>query len=315
VLVIEADRPELPLYVAANDAFRTAVRDSSRKPVEVLLESLDLERFGQEGYQDHLRKWVGTKYRGRPPGAVVTPGHFAYRAAVGWRDALWPGTPVVFSGVDHGTFESLDRVPDSTGTLIEFGHLDTIRTALELLPATRHLAIVGGPPDRDPHVRLFSSQIAAAFGDRLEIIEFSGLPMADSVERTRELPDHSIVIVTSINIDGAGRVFTGQEVCALLAAKANAPVFGFLRPYLGSGIVGGVLFDPVIAGCEVGALTARVLDGEPAASIAISDIDVNVLAFDWRRLEQWGIPERRLPQGSLVESRPARPTGGGTRNW
>jgi signal transduction histidine kinase len=47
-----------------------------------------------------------------------------------------------------------------------------------------------------------------------------------------------------------------------------------------------------------------VLNGEPAASIAISEADVNIKAFDWRRLEQWGIPERRLPPGSLVEFRP-----------
>ena len=304
VLVIEADRPELPLYVAANDAFRATVRDASRQPVEVFLESLDLARFSQEGYLEEFEKWVGIKYRGRRIDAVVALGPVAYRVAVRWRDRLWPGVPLVFGGVDRGTFEALGRVPDSTGALIEFGHLNSIRMALELLPATRHLAIVGGPPDRDLHAKFLGSQIAAAFGGRLEIIELAGLPMTEIVDRARKLPDHSIVIVTSFSVDGAGRVFTGQEVCALLAAAANAPVFGILRPYLGSGIVGGVLLDPAIVGREAGARAARVLDGEPAASIAIKEIDVNVLAFDWRRLEQWGIPERRLPPGSLIEFRP-----------
>ena len=123
------------------------------------------------------------------------------------------------------------------------------------------------------------------------------------MDRVRKLPDHSIVIVTSFSVDGAGRVFTGQEVCALLAASANAPVFGILRPYLGSGIVGGVLLDPAIVGRESGARAARLLDGEPAASIAIKEIEANVFAFDWRRLRQWGIAERQLPPGSLVEFR------------
>ena len=304
VLVIETDRPELPLYVAANDAFRATVRDASRQPVEVFLESLDLARFGQEGYLDEYETWVGVKYGGRRVDAVVALGPIAYRVAVRWRDTLWPEVPLVFGGVDRETFETLGRVSDSTGALIEFGHLDTIRMALELFPETRHLAIVGGPSDRDPNARLFNSQITAAFGDRLAIIELSGPPMADIVERIRRLPDHSIVVVTSFSADGDGRAFTGHEVCALLAAAANAPVFGFFRSYLGSGIVGGVLLDPALAGRDVGELTARVLNGEPAASIAIKKTDVNVRAFDWRRLTQWGIPERRLPPGSLVEFRP-----------
>jgi len=304
VLVIEADRPELPLYVAANEAFRATVRDASRQPVEVFLESLDMARFGQEGYLEEFEKWVGTKYRGRRMDAVVALGPVAYRAAVRWRDKLWPGVPLVFGGVDRGTFEALGRVPGSTGALIEFGHLNSIRMALELLPATRHLAIVGGPPDRDLHAKFLGSQIAAAFGGRLEIIELSGLPMTEIVDRAKKLPGHSIVIVTSFSVDGTGRVFTGQEVCALLAAAANAPVFGILRPYLGSGIVGGVLLDPAIVGREAGSSAARVLNGEPAASIAIRETDVNVRAFDWRRLRQWGIAERQLPPGSIVEFRP-----------
>jgi len=250
VLVIEADRPELPLYVAANEAFRATVRDASRQPVEVFLESLDLARFGQEGYLEEFENWVGIKYRGRRVDTVVALGPVAYRAAVRWRDKLWPGVPLVFGGVDRGTFEALGRVPDSTGALIEFGHLDSIRTALELLPATRHLAIVGGPPDRDLHAKFLGSQIAAAFGGRLEIIELSGLPMTEIEDRARKLPDHSIVIVTSFNIDGAGRVYTGQEVCALLAGRADRVSEWVLK------IVGGVL---VIAGIALLALNARLL--------------------------------------------------------
>lgn len=304
VLVIEADRPELPLYVAANDAFRATVRDASRQPVEVFLESLDLERFSQEGYLEEYERWVGVKYGGRRIDAVVALGPVAYRIAVRWRDRLWPGVPLVFGAVDHGTFEGFGRVPGSTGALIEFGHLDSIRMALELFPETRHLAIVSGPPDRDGHARHFNSEIISAFAGRLEIIQLAGLSLTEIVDRAGQLPDRSIIIITSFSVDGTGRVFTGQEGCALLAARANAPIFGIFRSYFGSGIVGGVLLDPVIVGRDTGALVARVLNGEPAASIAIRKTDVNIKAFDWRRLGQWGIPERRLPPGSLVEFQP-----------
>ena len=304
VLVIEPDRANLPIYLVAKEALRATLRGAPGLDADMFLESLDLSRFDREGYWDELEGWLATKYRGRRVDAVVALGPVSYRAVARWRERLWPGVPVVFGGVDRQTLDAVGRLSDSTGQLIEFGHLDTVRAALELLPATRHLAIVGGPPNLDAYARYFGAQIAAEFGARLDVIDLSGLPMAEILDRASRLPPNSVIVMTSLNADGAGRAFTGQEAAALLAARANAPTFAFIRTHLGSGVVGGVLLDSAIVGREVGTLVIRILQGEPAGSIAVAASDVNVIAFDWRLLERWGLPERRLPAGSVIEFRP-----------
>ena len=46
-----------------------------------------------------------------------------------------------------------------------------------------------------------------------------------------------------------------------------------------------------------------MLGGERADAIAITEIDPNVVEFDWRQLQRWQIDERRLPSGSVVRFR------------
>ncbi len=46
-----------------------------------------------------------------------------------------------------------------------------------------------------------------------------------------------------------------------------------------------------------------MLGGERADAIAITEINPNVVEFDWRQLQRWQIDERRLPSGSVVRFR------------
>ena len=74
VLVIEADRPELPAYVEFNGAFSAALRETSEQPVQVFLENLDLAGFNREAYLREMEDWLAIKYRDRHLDAVVPVG-------------------------------------------------------------------------------------------------------------------------------------------------------------------------------------------------------------------------------------------------
>lgn len=304
VLVVEPDRPELPAYAEINRAFHTALRGVSDEPLQVFFENLDLARFNREKYLDDMQSWLATKYRDRQLDALVAIGPSAYRAVAQWRPGLWPSVPVVFAGVDRETFEAVGRLPDATGIWTDFGHLETVRVALELLPATRHLVIVGGMPTQDPLAGVLAAELVEKFGDRVEIVDLTGQPVDLILDQARRLPDDSIILLTSMTVDGAGQPISGTEVCALLDGEANAPIFGWISTYLGAGIVGGMLLDLEAVGLETAKLLGHVLSGEDAGSIDVVPSSANRLAFDWRQLEKWRIPRRRLPAGSSVELRP-----------
>ena len=50
-------------------------------------------------------------------------------------------------------------------------------------------------------------------------------------------------------------------------------------------------------------VASRILNGEPPASLRVPPQLPGQPIFDWRELQRWGIPESRLPPGSVVRFR------------
>ena len=50
-------------------------------------------------------------------------------------------------------------------------------------------------------------------------------------------------------------------------------------------------------------VAVRLLNGAPPRSINVPAQQPNQRIFDWRELQRWGIPESRLPPGSVVRYR------------
>ena len=94
-----------------------------------------------------------------------------------------------------------------------------------------------------------------------------------------------------------------------LHAKANAPLFGALSPYFGHGIVGGSMMSIDDLARNTADVAGRILNGEPPASLRVPPQLAGQPMFDWRELQRWGIPESRLPPGSVVQFRPPTPVG------
>lgn len=304
VLVIDSERADLPLWLEFGTALKSALQAGSERPVGIYFENLDSARFGDSGYLDRVAGWLIEKYRSVRPDVIVTVGPETYRLVTRWPALLAAETSVVGVAVDRTTFSDAGRLPRTTGLIRDFAQAETVQIALELFPKTRHLAIVGGPKDPKSYSRFFYSQIVAEFGDELDIIDLSGLSLEEIRARAARLPDDTVLVLTAMAVDGDGRPFTHPEVVKEVAPVANAPMFGSIGTELGYGLVGGHLFDPGMMGRETAKLVARILNGEPAESIEPRLADLSVVAFDWRELERWGIAERRLPKGSVVEFRP-----------
>jgi len=87
-----------------------------------------------------------------------------------------------------------------------------------------------------------------------------------------------------------------------VAPTSGAPIYGLTDRSMGSGIVGGSLLDFVSIGKNLGNVSLRILSGEQAEAIPSLTVP-NVKMFDSRQLRHWGISERSLPAGSVVQFR------------
>jgi signal transduction histidine kinase len=103
--------------------------------------------------------------------------------------------------------------------------------------------------------------------------------------------------------DAAGRARSTPEAVERLAEISRVPMYGFSRPLLGHGIVGGRLIDFEMQGVKAGELALRLFRGEKLGPADIVARNANVYMFDWRQLRRWGLKEDRLPPGSVIRFR------------
>jgi C4-dicarboxylate-specific signal transduction histidine kinase len=69
---------------------------------------------------------------------------------------------------------------------------------------------------------------------------------------------------------------------------------------LGTGIVGGRLYQSERVGKEAARIAIRILRGEPASSFPPIMIERLPPRYDWRELQRWKIDEKLLPTGSTI---------------
>ena len=86
----------------------------------------------------------------------------------------------------------------------------------------------------------------------------------------------------------------------MVSNASNAPVFGFVESHMGKGIVGGRLSILEWHIGKTAELTLRILNGESPAAIPIVEEAGYRSVYDWKELKRWGIPESRLPKGSIL---------------
>ena len=213
------------------------------------------------------------------------------------RDRLFPGVPIVFTGVERHAAADIALPDDATGVWLSPGWRTTLEAALRLQPGTERAVVVTGASGID---RVW----AAAARTQLESIRspipieyLVGPPLESLLERVATLPPQTVLLLGPFSRDATARDFRTLEIINRLAGTASVPAYSVLESTIGGGVVGGHVVSFEAQGARTGELAIRVLRGEAPAA---GDIDTNVYRFDARQLRRWRLDTRRLPAGSVV---------------
>jgi signal transduction histidine kinase len=313
VLILLPGQPGLPAATAIASGIRAVLLTEFSFQASIEMEHVDVARFeSPEMEERRLRAIYGAKYGNQRFDVIVAALPEPFRFVLRARDELWPGVPVVVCGVDERTVRDLKPPPGFAVLTIRFDMEGTVRVAQALLPDTRHVALVGGasPPERAYH-DLVRRAVSAVGG--LDVIDLTALPIADVLDRVATLPEHTVVVQSSYQVDGAGRRFNGIDLVPHISKAANRPVFTSIDLALGRGVVGGsmVAFEDV--GRDAGKMAARLLRGEAPPSSPVPSFASPMRRFDGRQLARWHLDERRLPEDSQIIS--GRPTLWQAYHW
>jgi signal transduction histidine kinase len=299
ILVLLPDQPGLPGAMLGLAGIRDTIVATWGTGVSIYPEHVDLERFPGTDHEHRLRDGLHAKYAGMTLDGIVTFGPTPLRFLIRWAPDLWPGVPAVTAAVDELLLTRVELPPGVTAIPMRYDVEATVRLALRLLPGARRVALSSGVSPMDLHFEDMHRQQLEVFGDRLELIDLTGLSLEELLKRVAALPDDTILLLAGISVDGAGRSFLGVEILPRITAAASRPAFSVFGPTLGRGVVGGSMVDFREVGAEAARALARILGGKVGVASGAADT-ANRLLVDWRQLRRWGLDESRLPSGTQV---------------
>ena len=177
MLVLDQSDRRGPFYYQVFVGLRDAVSAHGHAPITVYTESLDLNRFGGEAYQEDFRQFLQAKYRDRPIGVVVAVGAAALELAMRWRPQLWPDTPIVFALVEEADFKRLRPPAYVTGGIVTSKLRDAVTAARAVVPGLKSVVLVGAEWDRQVLFRNWKDEATAGIPG-LDIIEHQAMEEA-----------------------------------------------------------------------------------------------------------------------------------------
>jgi signal transduction histidine kinase len=306
VLLMYPQEQEMAWYSGIDHGLRSTLQASSSYEVEFYSEYLDLVRFSEGRQVDGLAEYLRVKYRGRKIDLIVVVSSLTLQFLIDRGEQLFPGVPVLFTSVNSTVVQQLTLRPNITGVAVQRSYGDTLDLILRLQSDTREVIVPVGASPRERAWGVDQQVALKPFETRVRITYLNDLRMSQLLDRLRHLPPHTVVLFSALFYsDAAGRSFLPDEALRLVCEAANVPVYGTDAHHLGSGIVGGALYDMEAPGLAAGRMARRILDGESVERITVETLNPTHNMFDVRQLARWGISERSLPPDSVVFYRTA----------
>src|SRR5262245_58217896 len=310
VLFLDHNGPSEPFGQSMSAAFHTTMIADSREHVAIYAETLDLIRSSSSRYKEILTTYLREKYRDIPIGVIVAPGTAALAFMLPARAEIWPEVPAIFVANPAAASEA-KSIPGVTGLVRRQPLQASVNTAQAIMPGLKSIALVGDVPRQDYQRARFKEQIAALAG--VEILDLTGLRMAELLQRVAALPSGTVIYFTTLTFDGDKPAYLSRDALVAIAKVANRPIIVDLETHVGYGSVGGLVADPGAIGRALARLALRILDGESASNIPVGSGDFVRPIFDARQLQRSGISESNLPTGSEIRFR--QPTAWEQYQW
>src|SRR5215831_571445 len=303
ILFLDEDTPIYPWFRQMSEAFYATIKTETANPPFVFIENLGIDAYAAPDYFNILRSHFREKYRDKAIGVIVTDASRELAFTLRLRNELWPGTPVVLAGIQERRAARLSLPSNVTGFTFRHQLQDIVAIADALIPGLKRVVLAGSRIERGGWRQDFLDDVPDVRG-RFEVIDLTGLSMAELRQRLGELPGDSAVTYVGFSTDVTGERYLPNEASQLIAEAANRPTFVDSETFIGKGSVGGLVVSPGSIGRVAARFALRILDGEKASDIPITNSEEILRpVFDWRQLQRWGLSESRLPIGSEVRFR------------
>jgi len=272
--------------------------------IDVRIEYMDTKRRSDDEYLESLFTFYRQKYNATRFDVIVTTDDNAFSFIKAHRDTLFPGTPVVFCGINYFSDDMIEGMSPITGAVEDKDVASTLATAFSLFPETKTVYVIHDETSTGLALHKQVQNQIPQFATTAGFVFISNVTIAELQDAVRDIPPGSIILLEAFNRDRAGRIVTHEQIGDLVANATTVPIFGNTEMYLNHGIVGGKITAGYTQGDLAGAMVVRILKGEDADTIPVIQNSPNVYMFDYNKLSGYGISKSPLPSDSIVINKP-----------
>ena len=295
-----------PGYKWTDDIIKgiAAATGEAREKISLQNEFMGAKWADDEEYFQLLFKTFKHKFQWAGFDAIITTDNDAFDFILRYRDELFPGTPVIFCGVNQFQPSQLRGAKGFTGVTEVVNIKATLDLALKLHPKTRQIAFINDTTTTGRVVHNRIVEILPDYRQRVNFVLLDDVEMPQILATVKQLQRDSLVLFTFFSTDIKGRVWDFDESIMLIAKASPVPIYGTHDFNLGYGIVGGMLASGYYQGRVAGSLALRVLRGDDADKIPVVMHSPNRYMFDYRQMRRFNIKISDLPRDSIVINRP-----------
>ncbi|MBI5602870.1 MAG: hypothetical protein HY879_05905 [Deltaproteobacteria bacterium] len=273
-------------------------------PNQIYIEYMDTGRMPHDrDYRDLLRVYQ-IKYSGLKFDVICVTDADALRFMLTYRDRLFPGTPVVFSGVNDAEEADLKKAKNFTGVSLEADLKANLELILKLHPQTRLVVFINEWTTKGYRLHEEFLKISPLFEKSTAFVLLEDKDTKEIFQVLGALPPQSVILYGVFGRDKVGRIFDYDEIIALIARNSKAPIYSPWDFNLGHGIVGGVMTTGYSQGEAAGKQALRILRGGRVRYIPVERTAPKRTTFDYHQLKRFKIGRHQLPAGSLVINHP-----------
>jgi diguanylate cyclase (GGDEF)-like protein len=273
--------------------------------VSISLEYMDWKRFPDQKNLSLLHDRLKYKYENRKIDLIMTTDDAALIFALENRNEMFSDAPIVFSGVaEQDAAAILKGSSNVTGVYQMMDPKGTILAAKQMVPELKKVYIIHDKSESGISTGEMIQDAADSSGLGLTTVDLSNLTLAQLINVVSKLENGSIVFMASYNSDVSQVVYPIQDLTEKISSNSSAPIFTIDEGTFGSGTIGGSITSGTEHGIAAAELGIRILNGERADSIPISDQRSTYWGFDYLQLERFGIPAESLPDGSHLINKP-----------
>ena len=301
ILVFHSYHAEMGWTRSISEGIESVVSDREFSSM-VHQEFMDTKLITSDRYFAVLRELYREKYRYYGPRVILTSDDSALYFMLSHGRELFPGTPLVFCGVNEYD-PSIHRLGiEITGVTETTDPLGTLRLISEVHPRVDRVALIFDQTHYADQMLHRPQWNEIEEKSPVPVVRPRAPTLGALIDTLNTTPGETVALFVMYTNDEE-RSYTSPEALGILYAGLRIPIYGLHDGLLGQGIVGGMLSSGFEQGRIAASMTLRIMQGERASDIPVMTEGSSVPMFDEREMDRWGISESDLPPGSIVTHR------------